>query len=68
MARLTFNYDTLLITGPLTDRKISRYIKDGRYGKDAQQKMLARDAERNKIHKARKEQEQERKKWMSLYD
>lgn len=54
MPRLTFNYDSLLIDGPLTDRRITKYQREGFYGKDMQQRVLSRDAIRNRITKARK--------------
>ena len=53
MPRLTFDYDKLLMCGPLTNRRITHYTKLGFYGKDAQSKALERDKKRDKIHTAR---------------
>lgn len=68
MPNLTFNYDSLLFTGYLTDRKIAHYQREGRYGPDEQKKLLARDEERSKIQKARKDQVSQRKQVLRMYD
>lgn len=39
-------YDRLLDTGPLTNRKIAEYERQGRYGEDAKQKRLLLDKQR----------------------
>ena len=60
---LTFNYDKLLMCGPLTDRRITKYVKSGYYGKDAQDRQRERDEKRNAIHKHRKTRHD-----LSIYD
>lgn len=57
----SFNYDRLLLLGPLTDKKIKQYQKQGYYGNG----LIIRDEKREKIVKARRDKSAEAK-WSAL--